>query len=188
MAAAGRHIRSLADVGDAAEASRELASAEEALQKGRKGLRTALAAAIRAGAPEEEVEAVVGDARTELALLERRVERLHAASSAIPPDPEWAQLMARAVTHLARKLHEPAGDPAAFGSVISALGVRVRALEYTSRPQLEVTATVTRAALLDLLGDLGDVAQRRQFCRDTPTKPPKSWRLGEKGADGARIP
>jgi hypothetical protein len=160
MAAAGRHIRSLADVGDAAEASRELAGAEEALQKGRKGLRTALAAAIRAGAPEEEVEAVVGDARTELALLERRVERLRTASAAIPPDPEWAQLMARAVTHLARKFHEPAADPAAFGSVISALGVRIRALEYTSRPRLEVTATVTRAALLDLLGDLGDVAQR----------------------------
>jgi hypothetical protein len=64
------------------------------------------------------------------------------------------------VTHLARKLHEPAGDPAGFGSVISALGVRVRALEYASRPRLEVTATVTRAALLDLLGDLGDMAQR----------------------------
>ena len=68
--------------------------------------------------------------------------------------------MARAVIHLARKLNEPAADPAGFGSVISALGVRVRALGCASQPPLEVTATVTRAALQDLLGDLGDVAQQ----------------------------
>ena len=160
MAAAGRHLRSLADVSDAAEAAEQLEDAEEALRKGRKGLRTALSAAIRAGAPEEEVEAVVGGARAELTLLQHRVEQLRAAASALPPEPEWAELMARAVVHLARKLGEPAADPAAFGSVISALGVRVRALEYTNQPRLEVTATVTRAALLDLLGDLGNEAQR----------------------------
>jgi len=170
MAAANRHIRSLADVSDTAEADRQLAAAEEALWKGRKGLRTALAVAIRAGTPETEVEAVVGAAQAELALLEGRVQRLQAAAEAVPPDPEWAQLMSRAVIHLARKLNEPAADLAAFGSVMSALGVKVRALEYASKPSFEVTATVTRAALLDLLGDLGDVAQRSSTCwpRSTP--------------------
>jgi len=164
MAAAGRHIRSLADVSDTAEATRQLAAAEDALRKGREGLRTALAVTIRAGTPETEVEAVVGAAQTELALLQRRVQRLQAAAQAVPPDPEWAQLMARAVVHLARKLNTPADDPASFGSVISALGVKVRALDHTNTPRLEVTATVTRAALLDLLGDLGAVAQRSSTC------------------------
>jgi len=51
MAAAHRHIRSLADVSDVAEAARELAAAEDALRKGRKGLRTTLAVTIRAWDP-----------------------------------------------------------------------------------------------------------------------------------------
>lgn len=159
MAAAHRYIRSLADVSDRAEAIRELTTAEDTLEKGRKGLRTALGAAIRGGVPETEVEVIVGAAQAELVLLERRVSHLRAASEAVPPDPEWAELMSRAVVSLASKLNDASTDPSAFGSVISALGVKVRAREFANRPSLEVTATITRVALQDLLGDLGDVAQ-----------------------------
>jgi site-specific DNA recombinase len=156
MAAASRHIRSLADATDAAQAARDLASTENALRRGREGLRAALSAAIRAGAPEQDVEAVVGQAKAELAALQARVQQLIAAAEAVPPDLEWAEAMARAVTKIATKLHDSDADPAAFGSVISALGVRIRALEYSNHPCVEVTATVTRSGLHDLLVHSGE--------------------------------
>lgn len=152
MGAANRHISSLTGAGIASDADGELAAAEKALRKGRKGLRETLRAAVRAGAPEADVEVVLADETAGLALLQQRVERLQAAVEALPPDPAWGDLMARAVTRVAGRLSNPAADPAAFGAVVSALGVRVRALDCASRPALEVTATVTRASLGALLG------------------------------------
>jgi site-specific DNA recombinase len=129
---------------DAEAAAAELASARRALGTAREGLTTTLAAAMRAGAAPEIVEAAVRASNAEQDALRSRIVELEAK---VGPNPAPAADHLEALVKVAGYLAGPAPEPERLRQILSLAGVRIQLSSATKDSELTVTADVVPAAL-----------------------------------------
>jgi hypothetical protein len=151
MKAASHWVRENAGGATPSGAETDLADTEKRLGDLKRGLTESLAAAVRAGAAPDVIDAVTKGATGEITVLQKRAARLRAALAQSPPDNDWAMAMARATIAIAKRLGKQP-DPETLRGPLGALGVRVIPDEPGMRPALRVECTPDVAALLAIAG------------------------------------